>query len=421
MRSTLPAALTLLAALAPSIEAQSGYVRLVEDAEGEHVALELAIREFAPPPGEDGPTVALVSAIHIGDAAYYGALQRYLDARDLVLFERVEPARAIPQELVGAPPAELDRVRATERRLRSVALALERHRRARRELPDELDALAAGDARLARACADGWGRALRYRVTGATFALTSLGADGEPGGVGADADLAFADQAPIDPGELSGEGGMQKDLADALGLVFQLEAVDYNGARWRNSDLSIEEVMARVRERGGEGAAGDLFGALAGDSFFADVAGGLIRILGMTSSGRGIMKLVGVEVLARADQLMAEPPGEMKELMEVLIHDRNAAVIDDVRDVLAGEAERRSIAIFYGAAHMPDLERALVEELGYRRRGEAWLPGVTLDTTDLGLSAKRVNTLRDLIRSSLDLQLGPAPDVYVKRQERRSF
>lgn len=46
---------------------------------------------------------------------------------------------------------------------------------------------------LDRSPIDAWGRALVYRSDGVEFELLSLGADGAPGGVGQDADLAARD------------------------------------------------------------------------------------------------------------------------------------------------------------------------------------------------------------------------------------
>lgn len=46
---------------------------------------------------------------------------------------------------------------------------------------------------LDRAPTDAWGRALVYRSDGVEFELFSLGADGAPGGVGENADLAARD------------------------------------------------------------------------------------------------------------------------------------------------------------------------------------------------------------------------------------
>ncbi len=40
--------------------------------------------------------------------------------------------------------------------------------------------------------ADPWGRAYAYESTGATYRVTSLGRDGQPGGEGEDADTASA-------------------------------------------------------------------------------------------------------------------------------------------------------------------------------------------------------------------------------------
>lgn len=51
----------------------------------------------------------------------------------------------------------------------------------------------AGEGLLNRPPIDAWGRALVYRSDGVEFELLSLGADGAPGGMGEDADLAARD------------------------------------------------------------------------------------------------------------------------------------------------------------------------------------------------------------------------------------
>lgn len=62
------------------------FVRLVKDAEGKPSALQTAIIRYA---SKSGVTVDLVGVVHIGDQAYYQALNRQLKAYDAVLFEAV--------------------------------------------------------------------------------------------------------------------------------------------------------------------------------------------------------------------------------------------------------------------------------------------------------------------------------------------
>lgn len=60
----------------------------------------------------------------------------------------------------------------------------------------------------------------------------------------------------------------------------------------------------------------------------------------------------------------------------VIIGDRNAAAAAAVAEALEAQASR--VAVFFGSAHLPDLERRLVEEMGFarvpaERGGHAWV------------------------------------------------
>ena len=57
-------------------------------------------------------------------------------------------------------------------------------------------------------------------------------------------------------------------------------------------------------------------------------------------------------------------------LQELLLDKRNAVVMERLVQVL--EQAEGPIAVFYGAAHMADLERRL-QDLGYARTGGRWL------------------------------------------------
>jgi len=171
-------------------------------------------------------------------------------------------------------------------------------------------------------------------------------------------------------------GTAQQGLKNALGLEFQLEEVDYGAENFVHADLSPREFDAAMKKRGeswfsmftklmresmaraerpapgGEVGFGDLFGILFGS---------------------------GVDRQVRLRRLMAEQFTDMEVLTSAfggeegstLITDRNAACIR----VLHDEVERgsRRIAIFYGAAHMPDFDERLRKEFDLQPAEPEWL------------------------------------------------
>src|SRR5262249_1315966 len=160
---------------------------------------------------------------------------------------------------------------ATRRRVRFIAMAVERFCEDHGgRLPESLSALAAGSgeriaALLRSASSDSWGRPLRFTTEErgggkATFDVVILRADGRDGG---DADIGFSDQKPLSAPERGDRSeGLQSKLASSMGLVFQLDAMDHNRPNWRNSDLSVDQVQARL-ERAGTNA-DELFAMLDG-------------------------------------------------------------------------------------------------------------------------------------------------------------
>ena len=384
------------------------YLRLVE--EGDVIGLELAIRRFAPADGS-GPHVFLAAAIHIAEPAYYAALQEKLDALPLVLFESVKPPGTGDPRHDVIELTDAHRVAITRGRIRFMASAMYRYRARKGNWPGDLAELEAGLSRdvatLARnARMDGWGRPLRLAAapsrTKRPFDVQSLGADGRIGGKGPDSDLCFADQDELEAVERGEGGGIQQDLAEALGLVFQLEAMDHSGENWKNSDLSMDQVESRLL--GSDVEADELFASLRGSSFLAKAAGFTLKLLTRFSYGSAALKIFGLEILGRADEILESSPVATDELFAVLIEDRNRVVVEDLRKVV-GDGHR-TVGVIYGAAHMRDLERALVEELGYEPVSEEWLRAVTVDTTELGIDPDDVRWMRRTVRTALDRQLG---------------
>ena len=327
--------------------AEPTYLR-ARDADGGGRVLEVACRTLSG--GEKGATkVTLVGACHLGEAAYYQAIQKRLDAADLVLFEGVGMENGPPR------PGEVEKA--------------------------------------------------------------------------------------------SGVSDLQTSLARSMGLVFQLEAVRYDRLHFRNSDVTPEELVAALRggaphvggkkpsdserkERaGGEpnaradvelagGTAKDAAGgkpsstsdsesqaflqALSGDSIVLSIASKALKFFGRNPQFRALMKLAVVEMLGAIEgdvgRLVEKQNPGMKRLMRVLLEKRNAVVFRDLRKILAKKDAPSHVVLFYGAAHMMDLEERITNKLGFRFVGEEWLPAFGVNPKKEGLTAFEVGLVRKMIR-----------------------
>src|SRR5690606_19605620 len=153
-----------------------------------------------------------------------------LDAKDFVLYESVKPSGAAQP---GGDTAE-ERIASTEAAMKFTAGIIALHREKVGRYPKDLAALRdfarEQDERieqwLALATRDAWMKSIHYLTNeqGESFSLISYGADGEPGGDAEAGDLLINDGHQVPALALASEGGLQAQLADALGLEFQLDA-----------------------------------------------------------------------------------------------------------------------------------------------------------------------------------------------------
>ncbi|MEM9416646.1 MAG: type II secretion system protein GspG [Planctomycetota bacterium] len=363
--------------------------------EGDVIRLDIATRFLAPIDGE-GPTIVLVGAVHVGDEAYYTALQHFLDGQDLVLYEGVGG----PGEGEIEPGSDEDKAMRTDRRLKFLSAMVERYAEHAGQAPGALAALLADDGavfdamlmrKLRVASEDAWGRAVRVEVDehSAITAVTSYGADGELGGEGADADLRYEvalddDAAP----------SLYDTIADVMGLSFQGERMLTDQATWVNSDMAWDEVASELGETN-DATSSMLEGLLNGeDPNIVMVMKGMQQFLNASPMMRTMAKLMLVRTLGEADPAsgIGEAMGEGFD--RVIIDLRNQVVIDDLKALLDEGTDAESIAVFYGAGHMADMEERAFEQLGYEVVGGFWLPAVTLDLTREGLSERELGLIR---------------------------
>jgi hypothetical protein len=216
--------------------------------------------------------------------------------------------------------------------------------------------------------------------------------------------------------ENAGPGSLQVTMANSLGLVFQLQAIDYDRTNFLNSDLTLAQLQALMEpstsKRGHRGtnsapadnALQDLLRSMDGSSVFGALATGLLQLVASSPKLQAITKLALIEVFGalKGDmaQLQSVPP-EIKQLLNVLIRERNKAVIEDLRAELKGVRQNSSITIFYGAGHLADLEKRIRKKLNYVPSAQMWLPAFSVNTAKAGLSDFELSLLRSFIRSQL--------------------
>jgi hypothetical protein len=94
----------------------------------------------------------------------------------------------------------------------------------------------------------------------------------------------------------------------------------------------------------------------------------LLTALAADKQGQALKYLVAQE-LGRSDGLII---GAELESQVTILGDRNAAALGELQQVLSDGSGQR-ISLFYGAAHMPGIERALLEELEFSMSEQTWL------------------------------------------------
>lgn len=383
----------------------------IKDVKGKSISLEIASRDFVRADGR-GPKVCLVAVAHIADGSFYQAVQRLLDQQEVVLYESVRPAGT------GGAHGDTDeeRIASTRAAMRYVGGMIEAYHQDRQEYPADLDAVKqfAGDqdqrfsAWFDTAKTDAWHHPLVYQLKSdrASYELTSLGADGAPGGEGANADITLVDHPPS-PLQLSKDDNLQVQLANALGLRFQLDSLTYSKPNWRCADMAFDEVNRALQAKGGDFSV--IGGTLAGTSLPAKIIKfllNLMKVIDVEGQIADTFKVIMIQMLgdpALLDRGMADQLGN--GFMEVIVEQRNQRALDDLSTLIKNEPDVKSVAILYGAAHMPDMVERLITQFGYQPEqgpdGEHWLSAIKVDFTKSAVSAEELSRIRLMLRQMM--------------------
>ena len=176
-------------------------------------------------------------------------------------------------------------------------------------------------------------------------------------------------------GEKSMLSSLQSGMGSALALEHQLKHIDYNVKNMIHADLSPSEFIRRVSDRGdivqmlyrtvilGMKKSGSeeqkdewkMQGRLLGSFFASDPSLSLKRVL-------------AEEMMNQMDDATWVIGGEEGS---AIITDRNAAALKVLRRELKNG--KKKIAIFYGAAHLPEFAKSLEKDFQMKHTGIDWV------------------------------------------------
>ena len=388
--------------------------------DGEHiVSLELVSRRYE---AQGRPDVWLVGVAHVADTSFYDQVASLLEGLDVVLYESVRPTGSRPP--MGA--TEKERIESTRNSLSFIADTAAATAEEIEMLPLSMEDVIADASILDRRLSgwlddtslDAWQNPIMLKVNedDKSISFTSYGSDGEAGGEGEAADIVETRTVKIEtideslpegdtPEEeqnsqkLSKQKNVQQVLADSLGLKFQLDSLPYEEPNWFVSDLTIDEVEAKLVENGGDTA---LLDTISGKSFAAQLASGMMQIIPLLDalSGGGASataRLLMIEVLSmpESEQLLK---GIEPELAEVIIVDRNTEVLSDLAAVLDTAEGVSTIGILYGAGHMSDLSSRMEKLFAYVPVEERWFSSMSVDPRESLLDESDLKRMRFMLK-----------------------
>lgn len=176
-------------------------------------------------------------------------------------------------------------------------------------------------------------------------------------------------------------GAMQNGMSSMLALVHQLDQVDYTKENFVHADMSPEDFNKSMEKRGESFM--QMFLRLMGQGMVQQAA----QQQGNGGGSTDVDLLVALFSKDRAYKLktlFADQFENMEAQMLVfdgpegstIITERNKKAFE-VLDKQLKEGKKK-IAVFYGAGHLPDMEKRLADDFGLKREGETWLTAWSL-------------------------------------------
>lgn len=169
---------------------------------------------------------------------------------------------------------------------------------------------------------------------------------------------------------------LQQGMKQSMGLTFQLDEIDYQPDNFVHADMTPEEFQSSMLERG-ESLLSIMFDMMANgmkmqreqqdkdeDEGKPKEKFDLVKAF-RSREGQHLMRTTFAAQLEQMEMLAAGGDGS------TLLEGRNEKCLKVLRREI-GKGKKR-LGIYYGAAHLPHMEKRLVEDMGFEKVAHEWL------------------------------------------------
>ncbi len=184
-------------------------------------------------------------------------------------------------------------------------------------------------------------------------------------------------RAAMDEGEgVNPIAALQLGMKSMLALEFQLDHIDYTASSLVHADMSPEEFFESMKKN--EESVGRMLINSLGSSM-------AMQNKGQAAEMGLALSMFSKDPTKSLRRTMAEQMQDMEGGMTIfngkdgstIINHRNSKVME----VLRGELKKGhdELAIFYGAGHLPDMQKKLLQDFQMKRAGKFWLTAWDLE------------------------------------------
>jgi pheromone shutdown protein TraB len=165
---------------------------------------------------------------------------------------------------------------------------------------------------------------------------------------------------------------LQSGMRNVLGMSMQLEEVDYTVGNLVHADLSPEEFRESMvkRNESVSGMIGKAWLVGLGQQYSRKSIASEMRFFRNLMSGN---RELAVKIFAAEQMVQSLGMGEAIEGSEgsTLVSERNKKALQVLRQEI--DSGKKTLAIFYGAAHMKDIAERLVSEFHFKPVKVEWM------------------------------------------------
>lgn len=152
-------------------------------------------------------------------------------------------------------------------------------------------------------------------------------------------------------------------MAEMMQLSLQSEVIDYGRTNLVYADMSMQEFSAAMEARG------ESWMTLVWDS---------LRDGSFSGSGGGLTSSSPESLRRQVSKMLAAQASSSRSEQRAIIVSRNERCFEVLDNLLQSDPEARRVAIFYGAMHLRDMHKRLLER-GFELQGVQWVTAIAVN------------------------------------------